>query len=73
MFFKDHAPPHFHAYYGLEEALFAVETLSLIAGRLPPRATGLVVEWASLHRDERVRAWNRAQGFESPGRIEPLP
>ena len=37
MFFNDHAPPHFHAYYGSDEALFAIETLSLVAGRLPAR------------------------------------
>ncbi len=35
MFFNDHTPPHFHVYYGSDEALFAIETLSLIAGRLP--------------------------------------
>ena len=39
MFFNDHNPPHFHAYYGSDEALFAIETLSLVAGRLPPRAS----------------------------------
>src|SRR3990172_5164675 len=33
MFFNDHTPPHFHAYYGSDEALFTIETLSLIAGR----------------------------------------
>jgi hypothetical protein len=43
MFFNDHAPPHFHAYYGSDEALIAIERLSVFAGRLPPRATGLVV------------------------------
>lgn len=73
MFFNDHAPPHFHAYYGSDEALLAIETLLLFAGRLAPRAMGLVVEWASLHQDELMRAWNRAQSFEPPGRIEPLP
>ena len=72
LFFNDHAPPHFHAYYGSEEALFAIETLSLIAGRLPPRATGLVVEWASLHQTEIMHAWERARRLQSPGKIEPL-
>jgi hypothetical protein len=72
MFFNDHVPPHFHAYYGSDEALFAIETLSLFAGRLPPRATGLVVEWASLNQAELVEAWNKAHRLEAPGRIEPL-
>jgi len=73
MFFNDHAPPHFHAFYGSDEAVFAIETLSLIAGRLPPRATGLVVEWASLRQSELTEAWKRAQSLEPPSRIEPLP
>ena len=73
MFFNDHNPPHFHAYYGSDEALFAIETLSVIAGRLPPRATGLVVEWATLHQAELKDAWKKAQGLEPPGKIQPLP
>ena len=73
MFFNDHNPRHFHAYYGSDEALFAIETLSLFAGRLPPRATGLVVEWASLRQDQLMEAWNKAQELEPPGKIEPLP
>lgn len=73
MFFNDHGPPHFHAYYGSDEALFAIEPLSLIAGRLPPRATGLLVEWASLHQEELMQAWKRAQSLEPPGTIAPLP
>jgi hypothetical protein len=72
MFFNDHLPPHFHAYYGSDEALIAIETLSLFAGRLPPRAMGLVVEWASLHQAELMESWRRAQGLEPPGRIPPL-
>lgn len=73
MFFNDHNPPHFHAYYGSDEALFAIETLSLVAGRLPPRATGLVVEWASLHQAELMEAWKKARGLEPLGKIKPLP
>jgi hypothetical protein len=73
MFFNDHNPPHFHAYYGSDEALFAIETLSLFAGQLPPRATGLVVEWASLHQTDLMKAWNKVRELEPPGRISPLP
>ena len=73
MFFNDHAPPHFHAYYGSDEALFTIENLSLFAGRLPPRATGLVIEWAGLHQKELIEAWNRARSLEAPGSIAPLP
>ena len=73
IFFNDHGPPHFHAYYAPEEALLSIETLSVIAGRLPPRARGLVVEWASLHQEELREAWNRAQSLEPPGQIRATP
>jgi Domain of unknown function (DUF4160) len=50
MFFDDHNPPHFHAEYGGDLALIDIRTLSVFSGRLPPRVTGLVIEWATLHR-----------------------
>ena len=37
MYYDDHAPPHFHAYYGDEVALIDIGTLGTFAGRLPPR------------------------------------
>ncbi len=37
MFFDDHNPPHFHAEYGDSEALIDIRSLSVFAGRLPPR------------------------------------
>jgi hypothetical protein len=50
MFFDDHNPPHFHAEYGDETALVDIRTLAVFSGHLPPRVTGFVIEWASLHR-----------------------
>ena len=52
MFFDDHEPPHFHAGYAEDEALVTIETQAVIAGRLPPRALGLVAEWTALHQEE---------------------
>ena len=49
MYFADHAPPHFHAEYAEHEARIAIESLAVISGKLPPRAMGLVAEWATLH------------------------
>ncbi len=72
MYFRDHAPPHFHARYGGAEALVRIEDLSVLEGSLPPRALGLVMEWASLHQRELAEAWRRAQAHEAPGKIDPL-
>ncbi len=52
MFYDDHNPPHFHALYGEFEVLIDINTLAVFAGHLPPRALGLVVEWANLHQKE---------------------
>ncbi len=72
MFFGDHAPPHFHAEYGEHHALVDIHTLTVIEGSLPPRALGMVVEWAALHRDELVDLWRRAANKESLYRVPPL-
>ncbi len=72
MYYDDHAPPHFHAEYAGDEALIEIRTLAVIAGNLPSRALGLVIEWASLHREELSAAWKRAENLEPVGKIEPL-
>ena len=60
MFFDDHNPPHFHAEYSDSEALIDIRTLSVFAGRLPPRVMGLIVEWSTLHQQELLDDWGRA-------------
>lgn len=72
MFYNDHAPPHFHAEYGEEEALFNIHTLEILEGHLSKRAKMLVVEWALEHRDELIGNWNKARKPEELNKIEPL-
>jgi hypothetical protein len=72
MFYNDHFPPHFHAEYGEQEALIDINTLAVIAGKLSPRALGLVMEWASLHQNEILSQWEKARNMEALDRIEPL-
>lgn len=73
MYFGDHHPPHFHAEYGEDRVVVNIRTLAVIAGKLPPRATGLMMEWASLHQDELMAVWEKAKNLEPPGKIAPLP
>jgi hypothetical protein len=72
MYFDDHPPPHFHAYYAGEEVLIDFRRVAVFAGRIPPRALGLVMEWSALHREELQRLWDAARRQESLWRIEPL-
>ena len=73
MYYRDHQPPHFHAIYAESEAILDISTLAVIEGRLPPRATGMVVEWATLHQKELLDRWNSARRHQRLEKIEPLP
>ena len=72
MHYNDHAPPHFHAKYAEYRAKIIIETLEVQKGELPRRALALILEWASLHRDELRSNWQRAQDGLPPKQIEPL-
>ncbi len=72
MFYNDHFPSHFHAEYGEYEAVYKIETLEILRGKLPRRAHALVVEWTTLHRAELMEDWNRARQGLSLKNIKPL-
>ena len=61
MYYDDHPPPHFHAYYSGEEATFRISDFSILEGRLPRRAESLVREWAALRRAELEMDWTKAR------------
>ena len=72
MFWDDHNPPHFHARYGQQRAAIEIGSLRLLDGDLPPRARGLVVEWASQHYEELMRNWQEARNNRPLQKIAPL-
>jgi hypothetical protein len=72
MCYNDHAPPHFHVRYGGQKALISIDPPTVLEGRLSPRPLGLVVEWASLHREELSKNWDLARQEAALNRIAPL-
>lgn len=46
MYHDDHNPPHFHVIYGEKKAVFRIDTLEMIEGRIPKTQQLLVVNWA---------------------------
>ncbi len=72
MFFQDHHPPHFHAKYEGQLGVYSIHACRLIAGKLPPRATRLVREWAKIHEAELMNDWAIAQKEGKLKTIEPL-
>lgn len=72
LYHNDHLPSHFHAEYGEFEAVYTIETMEILRGRLPRRAQNMVVEWALMHRDELRANWHRAREQKPLLEIEPL-
>jgi hypothetical protein len=72
MFYNEHNPPHFHAYYNDYQAEIDINTLDIIAGELPKRIRNLVLEWAIDHKDELMEDWELMRNDEEPNKIDPL-
>ncbi len=72
MYHDEHPPPHFHAYYQGQQAVFRIDTLDVSRGVLPRRALTLVVEWALAHRGELRENWKRGEQGQPMLSIEPL-
>lgn len=72
IYYADHNPPHFHANYGVHEALIDIESGKVLEGDFPKRALALVTEWHALHRDELKQEWELAVSRKPLFKIEPL-
>ncbi len=69
---KEHAPAHFHAFYGDYKAVIEINTCEIIDGELPRKQLRLVLAWAELHQEELRADWKLAMDSELPFKIEPL-
>ena len=71
MFYRDHAPPHFHATYGAFDIEVSIEN-GVVTGTFPKRALGHVLEWYDLHKDELREDWMLASRRKPLKKIAPL-
>lgn len=72
MYYRDHAPPHFHAIHGDDEAIFEIATGLLLEGDLSRRAQALVAEWFATHQAELQFDWDLAAASQPLLPISPL-
>jgi len=77
MLFRDHGPPHIHAYGGNRRrpdwaAQFAIHDGGVLDGEVDGLARCLVKDWIRLHRSELLNAWALAVAGRQPGKIAPL-
>ena len=71
MYRADHSPPHFHAYYGDNKAVFDL-TGDYMEGDMPAKQRRQIKVWAELHEDELRALWKLAENNEDLYRIDPL-
>ena len=71
MNYNDHAPAHFHAWYGEYKVSVSIAD-GLVKGEMPKRALHLIFEWLELHKDELLSNWNKAKCGRKLDTIEPL-
>ena len=72
VYWRDHAPPHFHAIDGGDDAAIDIASGNVLEGQLPRRAAKMVQLWCDAHRDELLDNWARAQRGEPLMPIAPL-
>jgi hypothetical protein len=72
MFYKDNAPPHFHAIYGEYELSMGISPIRILEGEAPNRMHSMILEWSALHQEELLDNWERCQNAQTPLPIEPL-
>jgi hypothetical protein len=71
MYYRDHAPPHFHAEYGKYEIAVEIET-GVVEGKFPRRALNAVLDWYQQHLPELRANWQNAVNAQPLARILPL-
>ena len=71
MYYDDHNPPHFHAFYGDYKDIFTLEG-ELIEGNIPTSKAKLITAWTLIHKDELMANWQLAKNSEKLYSISPL-
>lgn len=71
MYYTDHQPPHFHAFYGDYKAVFSLNG-DWQEGEIPAKQKRQIKVWAELHEEELNALWKLAEKGEELYRINPL-
>ncbi|MBC8384285.1 MAG: DUF4160 domain-containing protein [Candidatus Cloacimonetes bacterium] len=68
----EHNPPHFHAYYQGDKAVFDINTCTMKEGSIPSKQRKLIEAWAELHKEDLLADWDLSSNGELPFKISPL-
>jgi hypothetical protein len=67
---NEHPPAHFHAKIAEFQAVIDIDSLRIVAGRLPPAQTRSVLAWAASRQDRLRQTFVAALTHEKIGPIE---
>lgn len=70
MYYRDHPPPHFHAFHGEDEVVVDLQG-KVLAKSFPPGSLMLLRNWAREHQTELFENWYAARANRRMKRIEP--
>ena len=71
MYYDDHNPPHFHAFYGDYKAIFSFDG-EIIEGTMSSSKKKLIIAWTLIHKEELIANWQLAKNSEILYNINPL-
>ena len=69
IFYDDHNPPHFHAYYQSFSAIYNIKTSKKINGKLPIWGEKIVINWAEQNKNILLENWTRMETGLPPKKI----
>ena len=70
IYWDDHNPPHFHAYYGRYRAIFDIQTGKKIKGKFPKTGERIITEWSMRYKKELQEVWERFSKREPFNKIK---
>ena len=66
MHYDEHQPPHFHAEYQGQKALFDIRTGEKMKGKFPKNKLIFVKTWSLLRQRELLENWKAIETEKSP-------
>ena len=75
IYFKDtqkHYLKHIHVQYNEYDAVYSIEEIKLLEGKMPSKQHNLIIAWMEIHKEELKALWEVSQNDGDIFKIEPL-
>ena len=64
IYYDEHNPPHFHAYYQAFDASYSIENGKRMRGKMPVNLEKVIIRWFKKNKKEIIDNWNLARDGE---------